>query len=49
MRRITEWFGGLKTPVQIALIVAVAVVVIAGFFFGVDWQRVLDTTPIPAG
>ena len=35
------WFAGLKTSVQIALIVAVVVVIFLGLFYGVDWPGIV--------
>lgn len=39
MTRLLDWMKGLSTPVQIAVIAAVVVLVIAALWFGVrmDW------------
>ncbi len=39
MTRLLDWMKGLSTPVQIAAIAAVVVLVIAALWFGVrmDW------------
>ena len=34
MKGIADWFGGLSTPVQISIVVAVGVAVVVGLLLG---------------
>ena len=43
MKRIADWFGGLSTMVQIAIVAGVAVVVVAVVIMGGDLTGVTQT------
>lgn len=42
MKGIADWFGGLSTPVQIAIVATVGVAVVVGLLLGGNFMGTVD-------
>ena len=42
MKQVVAWFGGLSTPVQIAIVAAVGVAVVVGLLLGGNFMSTVD-------